>query len=295
MLNLKPALKLSVVLCLPFALLSACSKSSDNFSGSCEVSGESFGIVGGKTLGSGNMLSATTVFIVHKKYNDETSICTGTLIAPDKVLTAAHCTSSWGGVSKIAFSNNVDCVANNVSLKTRDVSATAVHPDYSYYRSGTEQTAADLAIMKFSGELPEGYTVRDLPSRSYQINPANDLVMAGYGTTDYYAEDSGTLRFTTAQGSRLSDSYLRANAKTSTQVKDGFVLEQRYNGVCSGDSGGPLYTYDNGRLVLIGITSSGVDIYATESTKKPAICNGVSLFSDVRKQLDWIEKQMNSL
>lgn len=294
MLSLKPALKLSVVLCLPLILLSACNKSSDNLAGSCELPGESFGIVGGKTLGQGNDLSATTVLIVQKKYDDKTSICTGTLIAPDTVLTAAHCTSAWGSKYKVAFSNNIDCVATQVDVKTREVTAQATHPDYSYYGK-TLQADVDIAILKFSGGLPEGYTFRELPSRTYQINPDNDLVVTGYGSTDYYSDDAGTLRFTTAAGNRLSDSYITARSKKSTQVKDAFVLEQKQNGVCSGDSGGPLYTYDNGKLVLIGVTSSGIAIDESVNTDKPAICNGVSLFTDLRKQMDWIETQLRSL
>lgn len=300
--NLKSLLPASVLV-LPLILAACNGGSSKSLNDdvkvepqSCEVSGSGFGIVGGMTLESGNALSSSTVLIITVDYKDQTSICTGTLIAKDKVLTAAHCTNQYGGKSAIAFSNNVKCVSDAPKRTLRLVEKQAVHPNYRYSGDAIENSSSDIAVLKFAGDLPAGYQVRNLPSSTYRINPADGLVMTGYGKTDEDASDSsGILRFTRAGGNRLSKSYYSAEKKMTVNLSGVHVLEQNYNGVCSGDSGGPLYTYANGQLTLIGIVSAGIDNNATRYTYKPRVCHGVSVFADVLSQLSWIERQRDSL
>lgn len=261
----------------------------------CEISGKSFGIVGGEVLNSGNELSASTVMVVHVNYKDEASICTGTLIDNDKVLTAAHCISAFGGKSVIAFTNNIDCAAKAKNRTLRPVVKDVAHKDYSYWTKTLDNASYDLAILKFTGGIPAGYKVRALPSKDFAPVASDTIVMSGYGNTSEKAEDSGALRFTTATASRLMKDFYLALAGSTVSVKDTWILEQYDNGVCTGDSGGPLYVdTGKGELTLIGVTSMGVDNRAKDE-KNVRTCHGVALFTDLRPHLDWILEKKNSL
>lgn len=286
-------LKLSAVVSTS-VLLAACNNSGENLSGNCELNGSSFGIVGGSVLASGNELSASTVIVAHSPRKGEAGICTGTLIAEDTVLTAAHCIENESRPTAIAFSNSVDCAGTDRTAKVRTIKSQVVHPKYRNFY-GRDKAVYDVAILKFSGGLPTGYKTRELPAASYRPNPANQLVMAGYGNTSYGKDDSGILRYTMANGTRLSNEYYSASSRSVVKIPDALVVEQRNNGVCSGDSGGPLYTYDRGNLVLLGVVSMGVDNVSTSTNGDgKLICNGVSIFADVRKNLGWIKEQMRN-
>ncbi|MFV8258488.1 S1 family peptidase [Bdellovibrio bacteriovorus] len=299
---MSPALFLrSSALLLSLSLLGACGGSGGGSElkvepSNCEVSGKSFGIVNGQTLASGNELSSSTVMVIHINYKEETSICTGTLVANNKVLTAAHCISSWGGKTAIAFSNNVGCVSSAPKRTLRLVTDTAVPDAYSYWnKTDFNNASTDLAVLKFSGSVPEGYKIRELPQKSYSVAPTDRLVMTGYGTTTEKGEDSGTLRFTSTPSSNvLGTSFYLALVGKSVSVPKTIIVDQANTGVCTGDSGGPLYNQVGSSLTLVGITSMGVDNRATDE-KKVRVCHGVALFTDVREHLDWINEKIKSL
>lgn len=292
-------------LILSLSFLSACSdggggarNANDTLEAqNCEISGSSYGIISGGTLNIGNPLSQSTVLVIHIS-GDEMALCTGTLVDKNKVLTAAHCTSrSNADRTLIAFSNNIECAAKAKKRTVRTVTAQEIHPSYTYYSTGghVENATNDLALLKFSGSLPEGYKVRPLPSKSYDTAKATELLMSGYGKTSESAEDSGTLRYTSAAASRLSKSFTMKSTGANYSIDKTLVVQQPNNGVCSGDSGGPLYAKDaNGILTLIGVTSMVADNNALKKEDVRA-CHGISLFVDVRAQLDWIEKSMSKL
>ncbi|AFY01231.1 S1 family peptidase [Bdellovibrio bacteriovorus] len=299
---MSPALFLrSSAVLLSLSLISACGGSGGGSElkaepSNCEVSGQSFGIVNGQTLASGNELSKSTVMVIHRNYKEEVSICTGTLVAKNKVLTAAHCISSFGGQTVIAFSNSVSCAASAPKRTVRAVTDTAVPDAYSYWnKTDFNNASTDLAVLKFTGSIPEGYEVRSLPTKSYNIANVDRLVMTGYGTTAEKGEDSGTLRFTTSPSSNvLGTSFYLALVGKTVSVPKTIIVDQANTGVCTGDSGGPLYNQVGSDLTLVGITSMGVDNRATDE-KKVRVCHGVALFTDVREHLDWINEKIRSL
>lgn len=257
----------------------------------CEVSGKTYGIVGGEILSSGNELSASTVLVAHIDKEDKVSVCTGTLIGENKVLTAAHCTTPHGKKTVIAFTNNASCLSQAPKRTLRLVTEEKVHPDYSYENTTYENAAVDLAVFTFQGEAPLGYKVRALPPPQFEISSHDTLVLTGYGTTGERTMDSGTLRFTTSSAAKLLPEFYIAALKKTMTVQGALTLEQLTQGVCSGDSGGPLYVRTSQGLVLVGITSMGID-HRTLDEKKARTCHGVALFTDVRSQLEWIEKQL---
>nr|BFD67394.1 hypothetical protein HAGR004_24160 [Bdellovibrio sp. HAGR004] len=290
----------SSVAVLSLCVLTACSSDSgenlttDLEPSNCELTGNSYGIVGGQILGSGNELSASTVLIINVNKNEEQSICTGTLIANDKVLTAAHCAPSDSKAIAIAFTNNAGCVNSAPKRTLRFVVDKAVNEDYT--ESGSIHNATyDIAILKFKGGVPKGYKIRGLPSANFTPAPTDTLVMSGYGSTREKSGDSGTLRFTKSSASNiLGNSFYLARANRTVSVSKTIVVEQPHTGVCSGDSGGALYAETKEGLTLLGITSMGVDHKALKDSDI-RICHGVAIYVDVRENLDWIREESAKL
>lgn len=297
---MRPLLRSSVAV-ISLCVLAACSSSDsgENLTANvepsnCEITGNSYGIVGGQVLGSGNELSSSTVLILNIDNNKDVSICTGTLIDTDKVLTAAHCAPPSARVTAIAFTNNVGCVGSAPKRTLRAVIDKAVNKDYSHSNSIYDATN-DIAILKFKGSIPEGYKIRSLPSAGFSAAPSDTLVMSGYGTTAEKAGDSGTLRFTKSSASNiLGKSFFLARANRTVSVDKTIIVEQPRTGVCSGDSGGALYAKTKDGLTLLGITSMGVDHKAMKDSDA-RVCHGVAIYVDVRENLDWIREQSAKL
>lgn len=291
----------SSVAVLSLCVLAACSSSDsgENLTANvepsnCEITGSSYGIVGGQILGSGNELSSSTVLIFTVKENKEYSICTGTLIARDKVLTAAHCSPPDTKAMAIAFTNNVGCMNAAPKRTLRLVVDKAVNEDYEHTNS-IYNASYDIAILKFAGSIPEGYKIRSLPSATFSPAPTDTLVMSGYGTTAEKAGDSGTLRFAKSSASNiLGNSFFLARSNRTVSVDKTIVVEQPRTGVCSGDSGGALYANTKDGLTLLGITSMGVDHKALKESDV-RVCHGVAIYVDVRENLDWIREQAAKL
>ncbi|MBO9667416.1 MAG: trypsin-like serine protease, partial [Bdellovibrio sp.] len=63
-------------------------------------------------------------------------------------------------------------------------------------------------------------------------------------------------------------------------------------GVCSGDSGGPLFAKVNDKVTMIGVTSMVMD--NSDAAEKRS-CHGISLFVDLRAQLKWVQDTIAEL
>ncbi|MFG2101707.1 S1 family peptidase [Micromonospora echinaurantiaca] len=175
-------------------------------------------IIGGGTVSSAPWAAAV--------FSNGSFTCSGTIIAPQWVLTARHC---LGG----SMSVRVGSVYRSSGGVTRTVSAT-----YSRY---------DLALMRLSSSVSTSYVT--LATSNPPINSTNSIY--GWGMTCY----SGC-----SASSQLKTASVRVTSNSATDAYGGQAIRStRINGnAWRGDSGGPQFY--NGRQVGVASTADGVNI-----------------------------------
>ncbi|QOC94683.1 S1 family peptidase [Micromonospora craniellae] len=175
-------------------------------------------IIGGSTVSSAPWAAAV--------FSNGSFTCSGTIIAPQWVLTAQHCIGS-------NMSVRVGSVQRSSGGVTRTVSAT-----YGRY---------DLALMRLSSSVSTSYVT--LATSNPPINSTNTIF--GWGMTCY-------------SGCSASPQLKTASVQvTSNSVTDAYggqaIRSTRINGnAWRGDSGGPQFY--NGQQVGVASTANGVNI-----------------------------------
>jgi S1-C subfamily serine protease len=163
------------------------------------------------------------------------SLCTGVAIAPDLVLTAAHCVQGNGKFKLLASEGR--------SSPMREVAGVAAHPQFS-----SRMDAPDLALLKVGAQSALKLAPAALSERRVPPAVGDRFIVAGFGVA--------------VQGDRKSAGKLRAATLVATDRPSSQQLslidpqklgEAAGLGVCHGDSGGPVL--DENDHTLVGIIS----------------------------------------
>lgn len=171
-------------------------------------------------------------------------LCTGTLITPDWILTAAHCIQgvSVGSVRVLFGTVNI----NQSTGVSRSVSAVYPHPLFSQNALGKR----DIGLIKLAAPVTD---VAPIPVNLVKEKaPVGiEVTMVGFGATGTGGGGSIGIEYIVQQTSVACNAFSGSN--------DDLLCFSQVSGKgkCQGDSGGPSFAMVDGRVTQVGITSFG--------------------------------------
>ncbi len=173
-----------------------------------------------------------------------TSICTGTLVRPDVVLTAAHCVVSTPAEK---LSNFRVAFGPTATTGTRvPVGKITSHPGYVPGTFGSPDVAAILLAQPVTSIKPIPVALGPLPNLV-----GKKVIEVGFGVTAVNPDGSGT-----GAGTRRSTVTVVA-AQEPNLLRVGDTNGSEGSGSCRGDSGGPTLAGTTSGVVVVGVHSFG--------------------------------------
>ena len=226
-------------------------------------------------------------------------VCGGTLIAPDIVLSAAHCGESSGvatvQIGRYDGSNDHEA---NVETLVVDPNASVRHPSYDSYTMEN-----DFYVIKLFGKSMNHSPIKINSADHVPFFEGSPLSVIGWGSTTV-EQESFTSKLQEASVRYVSNKICEAAEGTidfdDDTVDDRLEVWETYEGgisddmlcakgdggdACWGDSGGPVFVKGDSveSDLQIGITSWG---YSCSDREFPGV------YARVSNQFDWIREQV---
>ncbi len=197
--------------------------------------------------------------------------CTGTLIAPDVVLTAGHCANP-APTTVIANTTNY----NGTGGIRATVKSVIAYPNW--------ENTYDVAVIVLNTPIT-GVTPRPIGAAcTFQSFNDNMMVhLVGFGLTDTAGQGDNTiLREANAPIIDADCSTSGKGCSAGALPAGEFIAGGSGTDSCFGDSGGPVYLDTPRGTMVVGAVSRGLDNSATP-------CGGGGIYVRTDKMLQWIE------
>ncbi|WP_428029255.1 S1 family peptidase [Ancylobacter sp.] len=192
--------------------------------------------------------------------------CTGVVLGPNVLLTAAHCVQPAADYAVVVFEAGAP--------RLIPIDRKAVHPSFDPNSFETRRPTPDLALVRLSETLPTDFRPAPLTSDVALPQRRTAFTVVGYGVTkDGDGKSAGTLRAVTLPS-------IGTTGGIMVRLSDGAA-----KGGCTGDSGGP---------VLIEGVVAGIIGWSTAAGGARG-CGGVTGATLIGPQRAWIDATLRGI
>jgi len=199
------------------------------------------------------------------------TFCTGSLIAQDVVLTAAHCVMPGADYKVI--------IPGETPPRLLDVKRVAQHSQFNVAGILAHRASADVALLQLAAPLPASKAPAPLGAPTIPIQVGSRFTVAGIGVTQRGdGKSGGAIRAADlAVTGKPGTLQIRLADPLTNNTRAGF-------GACTGDSGAPVFEMQSGRAVIVGVVS-----WSTGPNNSDG-CGGLTGVTPLTLYREWIER-----
>jgi len=205
------------------------------------------------------------------------NLCTGTVLARELVLTAAHCIDP-----ELTYRLYELDAERKPSF--RAIAKTVVHPQFSLPTFNANRATPDVALLKLVEPLPAKFSPAELAPKRARVVLGEKFIVVGYGAaTRGDLRTSATLRRAELAATGVPGNLQLRLFDPATQGNTPGL------GACTGDSGGPVYENRGGKFVVYGLVSWSTGPKAADG------CGGLTGVTPLELYLGWIMETARKL
>jgi secreted trypsin-like serine protease len=197
------------------------------------------------------------------------NFCTGALIAPKLVLSAAHCVQPGADYKIVEY-------GSDRQPALQDVKTVAIHPGFNMQAMSGHRATADVALLQLAAP-PKGKTPSALGMPNTPIMIGSRFTIAGIGVTVRGdGKSGGTIRVADlVAAGKPGTLQIRLVDPVGQGTREGL-------GACTGDSGAPVFEDKQDGPVIVGVVS-----WST-GPNGSAGCGGMTGVTPLTLYRDWI-------
>lgn len=218
-----------------------------------------------------------------RKYGFFVSIggCGASLVAPNVILSAAHCAGITGPATLGLHMNTVDGAEEFDNIEIIDFADSVIHPQYN---SGSLDNDYWVIQLAHDSQLYQDQIVElDSPTDGFELGAGQDVTVIGMGTTSSGGVTPNVMQEVTVDYITNADCCTSYGYWCGEITNNMMCAARPGQDSCQGDSGGPIF--DTTTQKQVGVVSWG---YGCADSRYPGV------YSRVSAQYDWIKAQIDN-